>query len=64
MLSGQSPRGLSLSDIAQRMGDKHDTLHRMVTAAYVIRQAEGAEAYDLDERSKKSGSVFRIFTRR
>ena len=54
--------GLSLSDIAQRMGDKHDTLHRMVTAAYVIRQAESAEAYDLDERTKKSFSFSHLYT--
>lgn len=54
--------GLSLSDIAQRMGDKHDTLHRMVTAAYVIRQAESSEVYDLDERTKKSFSFSHLYT--
>jgi hypothetical protein len=56
------PGGLTLSDIAQRMGDKHDTLHRMVTAAYVIQQAENAEIYDLDERSKKSFSFSHLYT--
>lgn len=56
------PGGLSLSDISQRMGDKHDTLHRMVTAAYVIRQAEGLNVYDLDERTKKSFSFSHLYT--
>ncbi|MCW1920857.1 hypothetical protein NX862_19025 [Rhodobacter sp. KR11] len=56
------PGGLSLSDIALRMGDKHDTLLRMVTAAYVIRQAEGAGVYDLDERTKKSFSFSHLYT--
>ena len=56
------PDGLSLSDISQRMGDKHDTLHRMVTAAYVIRQAESSEIYDLDERTRKSFSFSHLYT--
>lgn len=56
------PGGLSLSDIASRMGDKHDTLLRMVTAAYVIQQAENAGIYDLDERTKKSFSFSHLYT--
>jgi hypothetical protein len=54
--------GLSLSDIAQRMGDKHDTLHRMVTAAYVIRQAEDEEIYELDDRTKRHFSFSHLYT--
>lgn len=54
--------GLSLSDIARRMGDKHDTLQRMVTAAYVIRQAEDCKVYSLDERTKKHFSFSHLYT--
>jgi hypothetical protein len=54
--------GLSLSQIAQRMGDKHDTLHRMVTAAYAIRQAEDDEIYDLDDRTKHHFSFSHLYT--
>ena len=56
------PDGISLAEIAQRMGDKHDTLHRMVTAAYVIRQAEEEGVYDLAERSKKHFSFSHLYT--
>jgi len=56
------PGGLSLSEIAQRMGDKHDTLHRMVTAAYAIRQAEDDEIYFLDDRTKHHFSFSHFYT--
>jgi hypothetical protein len=56
------PSGLSLQDISRRMGDKNDTLHRMVTAAYVIAQAERAEIYVLDDRTKKHFSFSHLYT--
>lgn len=56
------PDGIPLSEIAQRMGDKHDTLHRMVTAAYVIRQAEDDGIYDLDDRTKRHFSFSHLYT--
>lgn len=54
--------GIRLFEIAQRMGDKHDTLHRMVTAAYVIRQAEEDGIYNLDERTKRHFSFSHLYT--
>lgn len=54
--------GLTLSEIAQRMGDKHDTLHRMVTAAYALRQAEEDGIYDLDDRTKRHFSFSHLYT--
>jgi hypothetical protein len=54
--------GVSLSEIAQRMGDKHDTLHRMVTAAYALRQAEESGVYDLDDRKKRHFSFSHLYT--
>ncbi|WP_121062189.1 hypothetical protein [Chachezhania antarctica] len=54
--------GLTLSEIAQRMGDKHDTLHRMVTAAYALKQAEDDYVYDLDDRIKRHFSFSHLYT--
>lgn len=56
------PEGIRLYEIAQRMGDKHDTLHRMVTAAYVIRQAEEDGIYNLDDRMKRHFSFSHLYT--
>lgn len=56
------PDGIALSEIARRMGDKHDTLHRMVTAAYVIRQAVEEGIYDIDDRKKKHFSFSHLYT--
>lgn len=53
---------LTLTDIANRMGDKHATIHRMVTALYVLRQAENAEVYEIDDRQKKSFSFSHLYT--
>ena len=36
--------GISLADIADRIGDKHDTIKRMVNAIYVLEQAQGLQA--------------------
>jgi len=56
------PGGLTLADISRRMGDNNDTLHRMVTAAYVIAQAEREEVYNLDDRAKKHFSFSHLYT--
>lgn len=56
------PGGLKLADISRRMGDNNDTLHRMVTAAYVIAQAEREDVYKLDDRAKKHFSFSHLYT--
>ena len=53
---------LTLTDIANRMGDNHATIHRMVTALYVLRQAEEAGVYAIDDRQKKSFSFSHLYT--
>ncbi|WP_204340849.1 hypothetical protein [Rhizobium ruizarguesonis] len=53
---------LSLAQIAARMGDKHATIHRMVTAYYVLAQAEEEEVYLIDDRFKKSFSFSHLYT--
>ena len=40
--------GVSLSDIARRIGDKHDTVKRMVNAIYVLEQAQNEDIFRLD----------------
>lgn len=42
--------GLSLQEIARRMGDRHSTLHRMVTGYYVLEQAENSGAFSREDR--------------
>lgn len=56
------PDGILLAEIARRMGDKHDTLHRMVTAAYVIGQAEDNGIYAIEDRSKRHFSFSHLYT--
>lgn len=53
---------LALEDIANRMGDTHATIHKMVTALYVLRQAEELEVYAIDDRQTKSFSFSHLYT--
>lgn len=53
---------LTLQQIAGRMGDQHMTMHRMVTALFVLEQAERQEIYDIDDRRKKSFSFSHLYT--
>ncbi|ADU67020.1 hypothetical protein Selin_2304 [Desulfurispirillum indicum S5] len=39
-----------LEEIAQKIGDKHDTIKRMVAAIYVLDQAEAEEVFSVDDR--------------
>ena len=41
----------SLKDIAAQIGDRHDTIKRMVNAIYVLEQAEEAEVFHLSDRT-------------
>ena len=54
--------GLSLSGIAQKMGDRHDTLRRMVTAAFVIKQADENDIWSIDQRRNKHFSFSHLYT--
>ncbi|QNA82809.1 hypothetical protein G4G27_01365 [Sphingomonas sp. So64.6b] len=42
--------GLSLADIAARMGDRHDTIQRMVAGVYVLEQATSAGLFEVEDR--------------
>jgi hypothetical protein len=54
--------GLSLTDIAARMGDKHDTLYRHVSAIYALRQAEKNDVFKVQDRARKNFSFSHLYT--
>lgn len=54
--------GLSLTDIAARMGDKHDTLYRIVSAVYVLQQAENLDLFRVEDRTKRNFSFSHLYT--
>lgn len=53
---------LKLIEIANRMGDKHATIHRMVTAYYVLMQAEKEDIFRMDDRYKRTFSFSHLYT--
>ncbi len=64
-LDEQENRGedaLSLTDIAARMGDKHDTLYRIVSAAYVLQQAERLDLFRVEDRATRNFSFSHLYT--
>ena len=58
----KKPDGMSLVEIAGRMGDQHTTIHRMVTALFVLDQAEKDGIYSIHDRKKKSFSFSHLYT--
>ncbi|MBY5610901.1 ParB N-terminal domain-containing protein [Rhizobium leguminosarum] len=54
--------GMTIGDIASRMGDQHLTIHRMVTALFVLEQAQREDVYFLEDRKKKSFSFSHLYT--
>lgn len=53
---------LSLTDIAARMGDKHATLYRIVSAVYVLEQAEENGLFAVDDRNTRGFSFSHLYT--
>jgi hypothetical protein len=52
----------SLQQIANRMGDQHMTIHRMVAALFVLDQAEQNNVYEIADRKRKSFSFSHLYT--
>ncbi len=46
----EKKNGLTLEKIAQRLGDKHDTVVRLVNGIFVLNQAESAKVFSMDDR--------------
>jgi hypothetical protein len=53
---------LTLTDIAARMGDKHATLYRIVSALYVLEQAESEGLFAVEDRNVRSFSFSHLYT--
>ena len=54
--------GVTLEDIAAQIGDKHDTIKRMVNAIYVLDQAESSEVFQLSDRATPRFSFSHLYT--
>lgn len=44
-------KGVTLRDIARRLGDRHDTLLRLVNGIYVLEQAKKNSLFEIDDRA-------------
>ena len=53
---------ISLSDIADRIGDRHDTVKRMVNAIYVLEQAESQNIFQVDDRASPRFNFSHLYT--
>lgn len=53
---------VTLSDIAAQIGDKHDTIKRMVNAIYVLEQAEDTGAFKLSNRTNPRFNFSHLYT--
>lgn len=54
--------GVDLSTIAERIGDRHDTIKRMVNAIFVLEQAEKAGKFDLEDRALPKFNFSHLYT--
>lgn len=54
--------GVSLEDIAGRIGDKHATIKRMVNAIYVLEQAESTDLFQIEDRYSPRFNFSHLYT--
>lgn len=54
--------GISLDEIARRIGDQHSTVERLYRALMVLQQAEGAGVFEREDRHKKHFSFSHLYT--
>ena len=54
--------GTSLAEIARRIGDKHDTIKRMVNAIYVLEQAQKSHVFSIEDRATLRFSFSHLYT--
>lgn len=53
---------ISLEDIAKAIGDRHDTIKRMVSAIYVLEQAKDEDLFDVEDRHTKKFNFSHLYT--
>lgn len=54
----EKSHGVTIPDIAQRLGDRHDTVRRLVNGIFVLDQAKKARVFDLSDRSPGRAFAF------
>ena len=54
--------GVSLDDIARTIGDRHDTIKRMVSAIYVLDEATANGRFDVADRFTKKFNFSHLYT--
>ena len=54
--------GVDLAVIAKAIGDKHDTIKRMVSAIYVLDQAECTDLFDIEDRYTRKLNFSHLYT--
>lgn len=52
----------TLEEISEKIGDKHDTIKRMVAAIYVLEQAERANIFSLSDRNIAKFNFSHLYT--
>ena len=57
----QQPDG-NLEDIARAIGDRHDTIKRMVSAIYVLDQASDKNLFDIEDRHTAKFNFSHLYT--
>lgn len=60
--SWHESQDISLDDIADKIGDRHDTVKRMVTAIYVLKQAEDEGVYSISDRAYEKFNFSHFYT--
>ena len=56
------PDGVSLEAIASSIGDRHDTIKRMVSAIYVLEQAEREDLFCTRDRNTRKFNFSHLYT--
>ena len=54
--------GIGLEEIAQAIGDRHDTIKRMVSAIYVLEQARQEGLFDIEDRYPPKFGFSHLYT--
>lgn len=54
--------GVGLEEIASAIGDRHDTVKRMVSAIYVLEQARENELFDIEDRYARKFNFSHLYT--
>ena len=58
----EQSEGIDLADIAKAIGDRHNTIKRMVSAIYVLEQAERRRLFDLEDRYTRRFNFSHLYT--